>query len=182
MNIGTETSQSNTANDGLVGLSSTVAPSIVVVEAAKKRMLAGHRENRYAKPNSPSGQHLDKMLLSGARLLALTETTENASLLQKSTTSSTLDLNHLGVANVAPRGNDIKIEIFTQDDNASSVLQHVSSITLHRLDGHWGLVARKGRWGVIGGGGRDCLGDGSEEFEHVLQRSGVILGMVDRVR
>jgi hypothetical protein len=86
------------------------------------------------------------------------------------------------VTNIAPRGDDVEVEIFTQDDDASSVLQHVSSITLHGLDGHGGLVAREGRWGVIGGGGRDCLGDGSEELEHVLQRSGVVLGVIDRVR
>jgi hypothetical protein len=46
--IGTETSQSDTANDGLVGLSSTVTPGIVVVEAAENCKLAGHSENIYA--------------------------------------------------------------------------------------------------------------------------------------
>jgi hypothetical protein len=153
-----------------------------VVEATENRKLAGSSQNRYAQSNSPSGQHLDKMLLGGAGLLALTETTEDARLLQQSAASSTLDLDHLGVTNVAPRGDDVEVEIFTQDDDASSVLQHVSSITLHGLDGHGTLVAREGRWGVIGGGGGDCLGDGSEELKHVLQRSGVILGMIDRVR
>ena len=132
--------------------------------------------------NSPSSQHLNKMLLGGTRLLTLAEATEDATLLQQSATSSTLDLDHLGVTNVAPRGDDVEVEVFAQDDDTSSVLQHVSSITLHGLDGYGGLVARKGRWGVICGGGGNCLGDGSEEFEHVLQRSGVILGMVDRVR
>ena len=181
-NIGAQTSQSDTANDGLVRLSSTVTPGVVMVEAAKNQELAGRSEDKRIESNSPSGQHLDKMLLSGTGLLALTETTENTSLLQQSATGSTLDLDHLGVTNVASRRNDVKVEIFTQDDDASSVLQHVSSITLHGLDGHGGLVAREGRWGVIGGGGGDCLGDGSEELEHVLQRSGVILGMIDRVR
>lgn len=114
--------------------------------------------------NSPSGQHLDKMLLGGARLLTLTEAAEDASLLQESAASSTLDLDHLGVTNVTPGGNDVKIEIFTQDDDTSSVLQHISRITLHGLNGHGSLVAREGRWGVFGGGGGDCLSDGSEEF------------------
>lgn len=132
--------------------------------------------------NSPSSQHLNKMLLGGTRLLTLAEATEDATLLQQSATSSTLDLDHLGVTNVAPRGDDVEVEVFAQDDDTSSVLQHVSSITLHGLDGHGTLVAREGRWGVIGRGGGDCLGDGSEELEHVLQRSGVILGIVDRVR
>jgi hypothetical protein len=153
-----------------------------VVEAAENCKLAGYSQDRLVKSNSPSGQHLDKMLLGSARLLALAETTEDSSLLQQSAASSTLDLDHLGVTNVAPWGNDVEVKILTQDDDASSVLQHVSSITLHGLDGYGGLVARKGRWGVICGGGGNCLGDGSEEFEHVLQRSGVILGMVDRVR
>ena len=132
--------------------------------------------------NSPSSQHLNKMLLGGTRLLTLAEATEDATLLQQSATSSTLDLDHLGVTNVAPRGDDVEVEVFAQDDDTSSVLQHVSSITLHGLNGNGALVGRERRWGVIGGGGGDSLGDGSEEFEHVLQRSGVILGIVDRVR
>lgn len=81
------------------------------------------------------------MLLGGARLLALTKATKDTTLLQKSATSSTLDLDHLRVTNVAPWRNNVKVEIFTQDDDASSVLQHISSITLHGLNGHRGLIA-----------------------------------------
>lgn len=115
-------------------------------------------------PDSPSGQHLDKMLLGGSRLLTLTEATKNASLLQQSAASSTFDLDHLRVTNVTPWGYDVEVEIFTQDDYTSSVLQHISSIALHGLNGYRSLVAREGRWGVFGGGGGDCQSDGSEEF------------------
>jgi hypothetical protein len=111
------------------------------------------------------------MLLSGARFLALPQPREDAVLLQQSFASSTLDFNHLVLLDVFARWDAVEIKVFTQNDDASTVLQHVTSVALHRLNGHcaWrgriltGLVK-----GLVIGGLRDSLSDMSEEFEHVL--------------
>lgn len=118
--------------------------------------------------DSPSCQHLNKMLLGSAWFFALAQTAEDATLLQKSPASSTLDLDHLGLVDVTPWWDGVEVKVFAQDNDARPVLQHVSGITLHGLNGHGSLIS--GEWGnrVIGGGSGDCLCDGSEKVEHVL--------------
>ena len=60
---------------------------------------------------SPCGQHLNEMLLGRARLLALAQTREDALLLQQRLASSALDLDHLGLGDVAVRRDDVKVQV-----------------------------------------------------------------------
>lgn len=104
------------------------------------------------------------MLLGGAGLLAFAKTTEDAVLLQQCAAGGTLDLDHLGVINVAPGRNDVEVEILAQDYYAGSILEHVSGVALHGLNWYRGLVAREWRGAVFGGGGGNCLCNGPEEI------------------
>jgi hypothetical protein len=141
--ISTQTGKSNTADNSLVGLAGTMTPGVVMVEATASHEVRIEQEKR-RQQDSPCSQHLNKMLFSSTGLLALAKTTKDAVLLQQSSASSTLHLHHLGMGYVPSGRDDIKVEIFAQDNNPSAVLQHVSSIALHGLDGHRGLIVGEG--------------------------------------
>ena len=111
------------------------------------------------------------MLLSSARLLALPKSRENAVLLQQSLASCAFDFDHFVLLDILPRWDAVEIEVFAENDDTSTVLQHVTSVTLHGFNGHraWrrrilaALVKR-----LILDGLRDSLSHVAEKLEHVL--------------
>lgn len=114
------------------------------------------------------------MLLGCAWFLALSEAREDAVLPEQSFPCRSLDVDHLWLSNIAVRWDRVEVEIFSENDYAGTVLQHVSRGAVHGLDGYCfsrvvrGRRRRRGRCG-------NSLGDIAEELQHILKRIGIVL-------
>lgn len=92
--------------------------------------------------DSPCREHLNQMLLcASTALLALSEPTEDAILVQQGLASRSLDIGHLAVGSVRRRWNAIEVQVLAEYYNAGAVVKHCVA---RRLDGN----SRRRRSGV----------------------------------
>ena len=109
--------------------------------------------------NVPGRQHLDEVCLGRSRLVAPLQPREDAVLLQQRPRRRTLDLDHVGLADIRPRRDGVKVQVLPQHDDAGS-LGRVVPAGPHGLNGHHVTVLRRiGR--QVGG---DGLGDVAEKI------------------
>jgi hypothetical protein len=66
------------------------------------------------------------MLLGGPNLFTLPQSGKDAILSQQRPTSRPLDFKHFIVSNVSPRGDYIEVKVLSENNDASTVLQHVT--------------------------------------------------------
>jgi len=117
--------QRQAANDRLVGLSGTMSPSVVVIEAAVASVSTSIKlvsQEIY----SPSSQHFDKMRLRRSWLVATLKSAEDAVLLQERLGRGPLHLHHLVLLNVALGRDCVKVKVLPQDDDTGPLVAVVA--------------------------------------------------------
>src|ERR1700753_2763239 len=111
------------------------------------------------------------MLFGCSRLFTFSKAAEDSVLFQQCSTSSTFYLQHFSSVNVSSWWNGVEVKIFSENNDSSAILKHISSgtSTSHGLNGY-GLSMRTITLKSLLRCCRKCLCNMTEEFEHILQR------------
>ena len=122
----------------------------------------------------PSCKHFNQMLFCSACVFASSQSAEDAVLLEQSPACRTLDFDHFLGADIGLRWDDVEVQIFPQNNDACSVLQHVTSRAGNgRFDGARLSRVSRARWRRRAAGNRRS--DVAEELEHELERNRVVV-------